>query len=243
MASQQPGLSELEVLPLYRVARVPIHVTRLRSRLLLLVLLAIDMAFLAAHFLASAPWLDLPSLDMGQVANAPWAWSLFKLAASGALAALMLTAHPPDRTPDLFWRLAAVVLAALVLAEAAQLHTLWAMGVAPLVFNAEAPQLYGMFSRLLPLEVIVLGGIAASVRRSPGAVAGFALAGLAFAAAESQVPAAIVEIYDKRVSVETLAAAWQGCLDTVAASLLLAAIAFAMRDRQAVSVRYVYRGG
>jgi hypothetical protein len=238
MASQQPGLSELEVLPLYRLARVPIYVTRLRSRLLLLVLLAIDIAFVAAHLAAS-----LPSLDMGQVANAPWAWSLFKLAASGALAALMLTAHPPDRAPDLFWRLAAVVLGALALAEAAQLHALWALVVAPLVFGAEAPQLYGMLSRLLPLEIVVLGGIAASARRLPGAVAAFALAGLAFAAAESRVPAAIVEALDDHFVIETMATAWQGCLDTVAASLLLAAIAFAMRDRQAVSVRYVYRGG
>ncbi len=237
MASQQPGLSELEVLPLYRVARVPIYMTRLRGRLLLLVLLAIDIAFVAAHLATS-----LPSLDMGQVANAPWAWSLVKLAAGGALAALMLSAYPPDRAPDLFWRLAAVVLAALVLAEAAQLHALWATGLAPLIFGAEAPQLFGMLSRLLPLEIVVLGGIAASARRSPGAVASFGLAGLAFAAAESQVPAVVAEALEDRFANEALVTAWQGGLDTIAVSLLLAAIAFTMRDRQAVSVRYVYRG-
>jgi hypothetical protein len=134
------------------------------------------------------------------------------------------------------------VLAALVLAEAAQLHGFWATGVAPLVFGVEAPQLYGMISRLLPLEIVVLGGVAASARHSPGAVAGFALAGLAFAAAESRVPAVIVEALDDRFAIETLATAWQGGLDSLATSLLLAAIAFAMRDRQAVSVRYVYRG-
>jgi hypothetical protein len=216
--------------------------TRLRSRVLLLVLLGIDFAFLAGYVLASLSDLHATSLDLGQLANAPWAWSLFKLAAGGALAALMLSAHPPDRTPGLFWRLAAVLLAALALAEAAQLHVLWATGVAPSIFGTEAPQLYGVFSRLLPLEIVVLGGIAASARRSPGAMAAFAAAGLGFAAAESRIPTAILTALDERVAIQTLTTAWQGGLDMLAGSLLLAAIVFAMRDRQAVSVRYVYRG-
>ncbi len=250
MAREQPGLSELEVLPLYRVARVPIYVTRLRSRLFLLALVAIDIVFIGAHLVATLPEVRavapdgfLATLDIASVANLPWAWSLLKLAGGAALAALMVMAHPADRTPGLFWRSAAVVLGVLTLAEAAQLHVLWAAGVAPLIFGVEVPYLYGLLSRLLPLELIVLGGIAASARRSPAAIGAFVLAGLLFVVSESPIPASIIEAIDDAFAADTLATAWRGGIDSFGVSFLLAAIAFAMRDCQAVSVRYVYRGG
>ncbi len=250
MASEQPGLSELEALPLYRVARVPIYVTRLRSRLFLLALVAIDIVFIVAHLVATLPEVRVvapdgvpANLDIGLVANLPWAWSLLKLVVGAALAALMVTAHPVDRRPGLFWRSAAVVLAALTLAEVAQLHVLWAAGVAPLIFGIEAPQLYGLLGRLLPLELIVLAGIVVSARRSLGAIGAFVLAGLLFVVSESPIPASIIEAIDDAFAADTLATAWRGGIDSFGISFLLAAIAFAMRDCQAVSVRYVYRGG
>ena len=250
MASEQPGLSELEVLPLYRVARVPIYVTRLRSRLFLLALVAIDIVFIVAHLVATLPEVralapgGVPAnLDIGLVANLPWAWSLLKLVVGAALTALMVRAHPVDRRPGLFWRLAAVVLAALTLAEAAQLHILWAAGGAPLIFGVEAPQLYGLLSRLLPLELIVLAGIAVSARRSPGAIGAFVLAGLLFVVSEGPIPASIIEAVGGVFTVDTLATAWRGGIDALGISFLVAAIAFAICDCQAVSVRYVYHGG
>lgn len=241
--------SEIDVQPLYRVARVSIHVTRSRSIILLAVLIFLDLALVAAHLAASLPAVKalapggrLLSLDLAASANLPWTWTLLKLAAGGALCALMILAHPADRRPAPFWRLGAVLLAALALAHAARLHELWAAGLAPALLGIEAPRLYLALSRLLPLEIVAVAGIVAFAGRSNAAVAGFGLAGLALIAAELAIPAALLGALSASFEPAALAGAWRGGLDALALSLLMAALVFAIRDRQAVSVRYVYRG-
>ena len=242
--------SEIEVQPLYRLARVPIHIDRRRATLLLASLVAADIALTAAYLGATSPGLRgqvptsvLALLDPVLPANLPWTWQIVKLCAAAALCGLMALAFPGGVRRPVFWVLGCAVLFALGLAESAGLHAIWARTAAPALFGADAPALYEALSRGAPLALVYAAALAPFARASRTALAILALSVFALVLGALGPPARLAAVHSVALSAEAVAAAWRGGLQTLATSLLVAAIAFAIRDIQAVAVRYVYRGG
>jgi hypothetical protein len=219
-----PRESEIEVQPLHRLARVPIHIDRRRAAVLLVSLVAVDLALTVAYLGATSPGLRgqvpvpvLAWLDPTLPANLPWTWQIVKLCG--------------------------IVLLALAAAESAGLHAIWARTAAPAVFGADAPALYEALSRGAPLALVYAAALAPFARLSRTALAILALSALAVVLGALGPPTRLAAAQGVALSAEAVAAAWRGGLHTLAASLLVAAIAFAVRDIQAVAVRYVYRSG
>jgi hypothetical protein len=250
MQPPAPRESEIEVQPLHRLARVPIHIDRRRAAVLLVSLVAIDLALTVAYLGATSPGLRaqvpvpvLAWLDPTLPANLPWTWQIVKLCGAAALCGLMAFAYPGEVRRPAFWVLGCIVLLALAVAESAGLHAIWARTAAPAVFGADAPALYEALSRGAPLALVYAAALAPFARLSRTALAILALSALAVVLGALGPPARLAAAQGVALSAEAVAAAWRGGLHTLAASLLVAAIAFAVRDIQAVAVRYVYRSG
>ena len=119
--------------PMHRIARVPIHLTKARVRRLAIVLVGLDILFIAAYLATTMPAVRalmmtgrLASLDLAVSANLPWTYELAKLAAIAALCALMAYSYAGDQTLDRFWRFGACVAAVLAVAHAARGYEIWA---------------------------------------------------------------------------------------------------------------------
>jgi hypothetical protein len=243
------GKSEIEVQPLYRLARVPIHLTRRAARLALAALIAGDVVVIALHLAAALPEVRalagdarITSLDLGVPANLPWTWGLLKLSAAAALSALMALSYPYDRRADGFWWLACALAALLALAQSASLHGLWVGTVAPALFGGAPDPRLALVSHGGPLLILYLAAAARLPAWSRAGAAAFAASAVLFLAAWLDMPAALTGAWTARVGAETAEAAWHHGLIGLSRSLLLGGLALTLADIQARSVRYVYAG-
>ena len=235
--------SEIEVQPLHRLARVPVHLTRRAARLALLALVAADLALVGAFLSTGLPECPRPaSLELGGPATIPWSFDVLKLWAAAALAALMALSYPYDRRADPFWWLAAAVAALLGLADMAGLHRVWVAAVAPAVLGGPVDARLELVSQGAPLAVLYLAAAArlpAWSRAGTGAVAASAAA---FVAAWLGTPEVLAAPWTAAVGADAVAAAWHHGLIGLSRSLLLGGLMMTVAEVQARAVRYVYSG-
>lgn len=249
-ATKQQQQSEIEAQPLHRIARVPIRVTATRARWLLaativgdLVLVALYLASTLPEVRALTPSGRLASLDLAATANLPWTWGVLKLYAVAAVCALMAYSYSGGQRPDAFWRIGAVVGLLMALAESARLHEIWAASLAPALFGAGGdPNTYMVLSRGVLLLVFYVAALSLFPARSKPAFIALSLALLAAVLAALGPPTALVADWIAPLDSESVVVAWRGGFQFLSSSLMLGALWLGMRDIQAVSVRYVYRG-
>ncbi len=242
--------SEIEVQPLHRIARVPIRVTFVRARWLLALAIIVDVAMVALYLASTLPEVralttagQLTSLDFSVPANLPWSWSVFKLYTVAAVCALMAYSYSGGQRPDAFWRIGAVLALFMAVAESARLHEIWAATVAPALFGADADaEICMMASRGAPLIIFYVAALSLFPARSKAAFTTLSLAVIAVIGAEVGPPTALVATWIAPLEPRSVIVAWNGGLRLLSESLVLGALWFAMRDIQAASVRYVYRG-
>lgn len=241
--------SEIEVQPLHRLARVPIHLTRRAARLALAALIAADIVVVALHLAAALPELRaltvggrLASLDLGEAANLPWTYNLLKLWAVAALAGLMALSYPYDRRADGFWWLTCALGALLALAGSMRLHGIWVATVAPALFGGEPDARLELVSHGGPLLILYLAAGARVPAWSRAGAAAFAASAVVFVGAWVDMPAALTGGWVATVGAGTAADAWHHGLIGLSRSLLLGGLLLTVADIQARSVRYVYAG-
>ena len=241
--------SEIEVQPLHRLARVPIHLTRRRVRLALAALIAGDVLAVALHLAAALPEVReltadgrITSLDLGEAANLPWTYGLLKLWAVAAFAGLMALSYPYDRRADGFWWLASALAALLALAESASLHGLWVATVAPALLGGGADARLELVSHGGPLLVLYLAAGARVPAWSRAGAAAFAVSAAVFVVAWLDMPEALGGAWTARVGADAALDAWHHGLIGLSRSLLLGGLLLTVAEVQARSVRYVYAG-
>ncbi len=241
---------EIEAQPLHRIARVPIRVTNRGVRWALALTLAVDLALTASYLASTLPEVRqltasarLASLDFVVVANIPWSWGVLKLYAIAATCALMAFSYSGGQRPDAFWRVGAIIGFILALAESARLHEIWAASVAPALFGSEGDgSHYSLISRGLLLAVFYIAALSLFPARSRAAFVCFILSIVAIALSQFGPPMILVSDWTAPFSFSTIIVAWSGALQLLSSTLILGGLWFGMRDIQAVSVRYVYRG-
>jgi hypothetical protein len=124
----------------------------------LFILLALDVFFVIAYLISTLPEIRnltvshrLASLDLDTEANIPTNYAILKLYFSSIISVLMVFWYK-NHTP-LFWKVAAIVLFIIGLDESAQLHELWAAGIATKLFGTE--YLHGNQYTILPYTFIL----------------------------------------------------------------------------------------
>ena len=244
------GQPEIEAQPLHRIARVPIRVTDQRARWLLFLTLAVDLALTASYLASTLPEVRqltqaarLSSLDLTVTANIPWSWSVLKLYAIAATCALMAFSYSGGQRPDTFWRVGAIVGFLMALAESARLHEIWAASVAPIVFGSNGDgAIYAMISRGAMLAIFYVAALSLFPARSRAAFILLVLSILAAALSQMGPPMVLLADWTAPLAPGSIMIAWTGGLRLLGGSLILGGLWYGMRDIQAVSVRYVYRG-
>jgi hypothetical protein len=224
-------------------SEIPFRITRKAAYTALLVFLAFDALFVIAYLISTLPQIQkltvsnrLAFLDLDTEANLPTNYAILKLYGSSIICILMVFWYQ-DKAP-LFWKIAAIVLFTIGLDESAQLHELWAAGLATKLFGTD--YLSGNQFTILPYTIILGAFYLSSLTLFPKAskvVFGcFILSGLALilsqAAEWSFQPAMQIMGYTFRLfskllelfSQETLMFAWEEGLEMTGYSLLCAGV-------------------
>ncbi len=242
--------SEIEAQPLHRIARVPIHVTALRARWLLALIIIVDIAMVAIYLASTLPEIRaltpagrLASLDFTVPANLPWSWSIFKLLVVATVCGLMACSYSGGQRPDAFWRIGAATALFMAVAESARLHEIWAASVAPFLFGAGIDtDLSVLISRGGLLAIFYVAALRLFPAQSRPAFVALSLSVAVAIVAEVGPPMALVAGWIAPLEPSSVVVAWNGGLRLFSVSLMLGALWLGIRDIQAVSVRYVYRG-
>lgn len=242
--------TEIEAQPLHRIARVPIRVTARRARWLLAFTLIVDLILIALYLASTlpevrqlAPAARLTSLDLTALANLPWSWNVLKLYGIALTCALMAFSYSGGQRPDGFWRIGATIGFIMGVAESARLHEMWASGLAPALFGPDGDgETYALISRGVLLTIFYVAALSLFPNRSRAAFVVLVLSLLAIALAEMGPPTVLVSNLPSMIASKTVIVAWASGFHMASNTLILGALWFGMRDIQAVSVRYVYRG-
>lgn len=124
----------------------------------IILFLALDALFVIAYLVSTLPEIRgltvsnrLSFLDLNTEANLPTNYSILKLYFSSIISFLMIFWYK-GRTP-VFWKVSAIVLFIIGLDESAQLHELWAAGLASKLFGSE--YLSGNQYTILPYALIL----------------------------------------------------------------------------------------
>jgi hypothetical protein len=145
-----------------------------------------DLLFVGAYLVSTLPavveWTfhhRLASLDLNAEANLPTNYTVLKLYVASLACVLMVFWHRGSATIPVFWKVAAVVLFLIGLDESAQLHELWAAGLAPKIFgNALHGNQYTIVPYLLVLGVFYVASLRLFPRESKAALVFFVCSGL-----------------------------------------------------------------
>lgn len=123
-------------------SRIPFDITRRFAVGALVCFFALDLLFVLAYLMSNLPEIrqlgvsrTMAFLDLDTEANLPTNYSILKLYFS-SLACVMMVFWYPDKAP-VFWKIAAAMLFIIGLDESAQLHELWAAGVAVKLFGTK----------------------------------------------------------------------------------------------------------
>lgn len=123
-------------------ATVPFHITQRFAVTALACFFLLDFLFVLAYLLSNLPEIrqlgisqTMSFIDLDAEANLPTNYSILKLYFSSLACVLMVFCYR-DKTP-VFWKIAAIMLFIIGLDESAQLHELWAAGVAVKLFGTE----------------------------------------------------------------------------------------------------------
>ena len=235
---------------MHRIARVPIHLTKTRVRRLAMVLVGLDIVFIAAFLATTMPEVRgltmtgrLESFDLAVSANLPWTYELAKLAAIAALCALMAYSYAGDQTPDRFWRLGACVAAVLAVAHAARGYEIWAASVVPTFFGPGIePSIAVAVGRLGLFALFIGGATTLFPAQSRAAFIWLCLAVVGLLAGELGPPAILSTGVTAPIEPSDAATAWRVGMRLFGESLILIGLARGLRDIQIATVRYVYRG-
>ena len=257
--SGDPRDSEIEVRHLYRVARIPFHLTGRRAAIILAALVLTDILFVIAYLVSTLADVRaltvgqrLASLDLDLVANLPWGYSVLKLYAASGIAALMvLGAEPSQRAPP-FWYVATATLAVMAVLGTTRLDEIWAAGLAVALFgDAMSTDTYRLLLEGSVLGVLYIAALIQLPARSRLAFTLLALSLAAFLLARAPVEWGLGPsgIFQPTVSglIETFGAAatgvaWHQGFRMLGVSSVIGALAFAIRDVQRDAVRYIYHG-
>ncbi len=257
--SGDPRDSEIEVRHLYRVARIPFHLTGRRAAIVLAALVLTDVLFVIAYLfstLADVRALTvgqrLASLDLELVANLPWGYSVLKLyAASGIAALVVLGAEPGQRAPP-FWYVATATMAVMAVLGTTRLDEMWAAGLAVALFGDEtATDTYRLLLEGSVLGVLYIAALVHLPARSRLALTLLALSLAAFRLARAPAEWGLGPggLFQPTVSgsIEKFGAAatgvaWHQGFRMLGISFVFGALAFAIRDLQRDAVRYIYHG-
>lgn len=242
--------SEIEVRPMHRIARVPLHLTKGRVRRFAMALVGLDIVFIAAYLATTMPEVRaltmtgrLASLDLAVSANLPWTYELAKLAAIAAFCALMAFSYAGDQTPDRYWRFGAFVATVLAVAHAARGYEIWAASVVPTILGPEiAPSVAVAVGRLGLFALLIGGATTLFPARSRGAFVWLCLAVVVLLAAEFGPPAVLTTAVTAPIAPSVATTAWHVGLRLFGESLILIGLTGGVRDIQIAAVRYVYRG-
>lgn len=248
----QKDTSDIEVRPMHRIARVPIHLTTARVQRLVGLLIGLDILFIAVFLIGTIAEVQaltatgrLASIDLAVSANLPWTYELAKLVAIATLCGLMTYSYAGDQSPDRFWKFGFIIGALLAIAHSARLYEIWAATVVPAFLGSGIdPSLSVAVGRLGLFVLLISAATTQFSSRSRGAAFSLCLAAILLLAAELSPPAAltksdITEIFGP----SAVATAWHVGLRLLGESLILSGLAFCLRDIQITAVRYVYRGG
>lgn len=123
-------------------SNVPLKITMRLSLALFLVFCFFDFLFFVAYLASTLPEFraltvsnSLAILDLDVEANIPTNYSILKLYFTALCSFLMVFCY--ENKAPIFWKLAAFVTFFIGLDESAQLHEVWAAGVAPLIFGTD----------------------------------------------------------------------------------------------------------
>ena len=257
--SDDPRDSEIEVRHLYRIARIPFHLTGRRAAIVLAALILIDILFAAAYLfstLADVRALTvgqrLASLDLDLVANLPWGYSILKLyAASGIAALVVLGAERGQRAPP-FWYVATATMAVMAVLGTTRLDEMWAAGLAVALFGDETPtDTYRLLLEGSLLGVLYIAALVHLPARSRLALTLIALSLAAFLLARAPAewglgPSGLfrptVSGLIEKFGAAATGVAWHQGFRMLGVSFVFGALAFAIRDLQRDAVRYIYHG-
>ena len=229
--------------PTIHKSEIPFHITRKTAYTALLVLLALDVFFVIAYLISTLPQIQkltvsnrLAFLDLDTEANLPTNYAILKLYGASLICVLMVFWYK-DKAP-LFWKIAAIVLFIIGLDESAQLHELWAAGLATKLFGTE--YLSGNQYTILPYALILGAFYLSSLKlfpKSSKVVFGcFILSGLSLILSQAaewsfqpamQMMAYTFDLFSKPLAIfgqETLMFAWEEGLEMAGYSFLCAGV-------------------
>ena len=220
-------------------SEIPFHITKKTAYATLLMFLAFDALFVIIYLISTLPEIQkltishrLAFLDLDTEANLPTNYVILKLYFSSIISVLMVFWYK-NRAP-MFWKLAALVLFIIGLDESAQLHELWAAGLATKLFGTA--YLSGNQFTILPYALIFgifyLSSLTLFPKSSKVVFVCFVLSGLFMIlsqAAEWSFRPAMEIMFDTfdifssaigRFGKDTLIFAWEEGLEMVGYSLL-----------------------
>ena len=257
--SGDPRDSEIEVRHLYRVARIPFHLTGRRAAIVVAALVLADVLFVTAYLfstLADVRALTvgqrLASLDLDLVANLPWGYSVLKLYAASGIAALVVLGAEPGRRAPPFWYVAAATMAIMAVLGTTRLDELWAAGMAVALFGDQtSTDTYRLLLEGSLLGVLYIAALIQLPARSRLALTLLSLSLAVFLLARAPTewglgPSGLfrptVSGLIEKFGAAATGVAWHQGFRMLGISFVIGAFAFAIRDVQRDAVRYIYHG-
>ncbi len=217
-------------------SEIPFHITKKIAYVAFFMFLAFDVFFVIVYLISTLPEIRnltvsnrLAILDLDVEANIPTNYSILKLYLTSIVSILMVFWYK-SRSP-VFWKISAVVLFLIGLDESAQLHEVWAAGIATKLFGAEylSGNQYTIFPYTLLLGIFYLSSLTLFPKTSKVVFVSFVLSGIFLILsqlAEWSIRPAMeilfnfispfLDIFDKN----TLMIAWEEGLEMVGFSLL-----------------------
>lgn len=139
-------------------SEIPFHITKKSAYMILITFLAFDVFFVITYLISTLPEIRnltvshrLAFLDLDVEANIPTNYSILKLYFTSIVSILMVFWYK-SRSP-VFWKISAVVLFLIGIDESAQIHEVWAAGLATKLFGTE--YLSGNQYTILPYTLIL----------------------------------------------------------------------------------------
>jgi hypothetical protein len=227
---------------------------------LLVALILFDLLFVVSYLYSTLPEIraltvnhTLRIINLSVEANIPTGYAVLKLLSGSLLAVAMIFSYERGRGVPVFWYLAAAVLFILAVDEMAQLHEVWAGGIAvKLLGDTLSGNQYTLFTHGPLLGSMYLSSLTLFPKKSKSAFTMLVLSGLTLilsqAPAEWQFEFGSI-LFDNtmgsvvaRFGAQAGQVAWEEGLELLGYTLMVSALAFGIKDIQRNSVRYVYLG-
>lgn len=124
-------------------AQVPFTFHPKTPLIALIILLSIDLVFLALHLFGAHPIVQahfgqaMDCINLNVEGNLPTNWAIIQLYFGAICCFLMIFTYPQHVRAPFFWKIGTFALFLLGLDESAQLHELWSAGIFPLLFGGD----------------------------------------------------------------------------------------------------------